>query len=150
MSLLETLKGKLLECRKAGKTVELTVLQVVLGDASTAQARSGRPPGDEEVEKLIRKTMLGNQETLGILEQKGQGAAPLFAKLTAENAFLGSLLPQTLSVPQIVAALAEVSEGIKGARNEGQATGVAMKHLKGLGLRVLGEDVAAAVKQVRG
>jgi len=150
MSLLQTLKGKLLECRKAGKTVELTVLQVVLGDASTLEARSGRAPSDEEVEKLIRKTILGNQETLGILQQKGQAGSESHARLTAENVFLQSLLPQTLSVAQIVAALAEVAEGIKGAKNEGQATGVAMKHLKGRGLKVLGEDVAAAVKQVRG
>ena len=38
---------------------------------------------------------------------------------------------------------------LKGAKNDGQATGLAMKHLKQKGLAVLGEDVAAAVKQLR-
>jgi uncharacterized protein YqeY len=150
MSLHQTLKGKLLECRKAGKALELTILQVVLGDASTLEARSGRPPSDDEVEKLIRKTMLGNQETLGLLEKQGQAGSANHVKLTAENAYLATLLPQTLSADEIRAALAEVLDGIKSARNEGQATGVAMKHLKGRGLKVLGEDVATAVRQIRG
>jgi uncharacterized protein YqeY len=149
MSLLETLKGKLTECRKAGRPVEMGVLQVVLGDASMIEARGGKKATDEEVEKLIRKTMLGNQETLDILREKGLAAGENAAKLAAENAYLAALLPQTLSVGEIVAALAEVAEAVKGAKNDGQATGVAMKHLKGKQLRVLGDDVSAAVKQVR-
>ena len=47
----------------------MTGLQVVLGDASTIEARGGKKATDDEVEKIVRKTMLGNQETLGILEQ---------------------------------------------------------------------------------
>jgi uncharacterized protein YqeY len=149
MSLLETLKAKLTECRRAGKSVEMGVLQVVLGDASTLEARSGKKASDEEVEKLIRKTMLGNQETLGILEQKGMASSENHAKLTAENALLQALLPKTMSVDEIVAALAETADAIKAARNDGQATGIAMKHLKGKQLKVLGDDVALAVKKVR-
>jgi hypothetical protein len=125
------------------------VLQVVLGDASTAEARSGKKPTDEEVEKLIRKTMLGNQETLGILEQKGMAGSENHAKLTAENALLQTLLPRTLSVEEITEHLAEVEKVIKDAKNDGQATGAAMKHLKGKQLKVLGDDVSAAVKQMR-
>jgi hypothetical protein len=149
MSLLETLKGKLTECRKAGKPVEMSVLQVVLGDASMIEARTGKKASDEEVEKLIRKTMLGNQETLGILEQKSMTSSDNYSKLKAENAFLETLLPKTLSVDEIVANLAEVADAVKGAKNDGQATGVAMKHLKGKQLKVLGEDVSAAVKKMR-
>ncbi len=149
MSLLEILKEKLTECRRAGRKVEMGVLQVVLGDASTAEARSGTPPTDEAVEKLIRKTMLGNQETLTILEQKGMAGSENHAKLTTENAYLQSLLPAALSVDEILAALDDVSDAVKGAKNDGQATGVAMKHLKAMKLRVLGDDVAAAVKKLR-
>jgi hypothetical protein len=53
-------------------------------------------------------------------------------------------------VPEIVAALAQVSEAVKAATNDGQATGVAMKHLKSLGADVNGKDVSAAVRQMRG
>ncbi len=149
MTMLDTLKAKLTAFRKSGSSVEMGVLQVVLGDASTLEARSGKKPTDDEVEKLIRKTMLGNQETLGILRERNLTASDNFAKLTTENALLQTLLPQTLSVDEIVTHLAEVSDAIKAAKNDGQATGAAMKHLKGKGLRVLGEDVTQAVKRVR-
>ncbi|MFO0879534.1 MAG: GatB/YqeY domain-containing protein [Gemmataceae bacterium] len=149
MSMLEMLKQKLLACRKAGQSVEMGVLQVVLGEASMIEARSGKKASDEEIEKTIRKVMLGNQETLGVLTQKGMTASDNFAKLTQENVLLASLLPQTLSVAEIAQALAEVSDALRAAKNDGQATGVAMKHLKSKNLRVLGDDVAAAVKQLR-
>jgi uncharacterized protein YqeY len=150
MSLLETLKGKLTECRKTGKSVEMGVLQVVLGDASMIEARSGKKASDDEVEKLIRKTMQGNQETLEILQQKGMTGNENFVKLTTENAYLTTLLPKTLSVDEIVSALAETADTIKAAKNDGQATGAAMKLLKSKQLKVLGDDVAAAVKKLRG
>jgi uncharacterized protein YqeY len=150
MSMLETLKARLTAYRKAGASVEMGVLQVVLGDASTLEARSGKKATDDEVEKVIRKTLLGNQETLAILEQKGLSTSDNYAKLKTENAVLQSLLPQTLSVDEIVGQLAEVGDAVKAAKNDGQATGVAMKHLKGKGLRVLGEDVTQAVKRLRG
>jgi uncharacterized protein YqeY len=149
MSLLETLRGRLTASRRAGNAVEMGVLQVVLGEASTHEARTGKKPTDEEVERLIRKTILGNQETLGILQQKGLTGGDNFAKLTAENALLQSLLPKTLSVDEIAAQLSEVAEAVRAAKNDGQATGVAMKHLKGKNLKVLGEDVAQAVKKFR-
>jgi uncharacterized protein len=149
MTLLEILKEKLTESRRAHKPVEMGVLQVVLGDASTAEARSGKAPTDEEVEKLIRKTMLGNQETLTILEQRGMTASENYAKLTTENALLKSLLPPSLTVDEIVAALDDVNDQVKAAKNDGQATGVAMKHLKSMKVRAQGDDVAAAVKKIR-
>lgn len=152
MSLLETLKTRLTECRRAGKAIEMSVLQVVLGDASMIEARSGKKATDEEMEKLIRKTMLGNQETLALMAEKGVASGPGGDKLTAENAFLQTLLPETLSADEIFAQLTaatEVADAIKLAKNDGQATGSAMKHLKAKGLRVLGEDVGAAVKRIR-
>jgi uncharacterized protein YqeY len=150
MTLYEILKEKLTECRRAGKKIEMAVLQVVLGDASMVEARTGKKPTDEEVEKLMRKTILGNQETLGLLEQKGMAGSENHAKLTAENAYLTALLPESLSVAEIQAALDDLVEQIKAAKNDGQATGIAMKHLKGQRLRVQGDDVAAAVKKIRG
>ena len=150
MTLLEILKEKLTECRRAGKSVEMGVLQVVLGDASTAEARSGKKPTDEEVEKLIRKTLLGNQETLTLLEQRGMAGSENHAKLTTENALLQALLPPSLTVEEILAVLDDLADAIKGAKNDGQATGVAMKHVKSLKLRASGDDVSEAVKKLRG
>ncbi len=150
MSMYDTLKTRLTECRKTGKAVELSVLQVVLGDASMIEARAGHKATDDEVEKIIRKTMLGNQETIVILEQKGLTGGANHTKLSAENVFLQTLLPDTLSVEEIAGHLGEVADALRAAKNDGQATGVAMKHLKSKGLRVLGDDVSAAVKKIRG
>lgn len=149
MSMIETLKAQLTECRRAGRATEMAVLQVVLGDASMIEARTGKKADDEEVEKLIRKTMLGNQETLGLLAARGLAGSPNGQKLAAENAFLQTLLPQTLSADEIVPHLVEVADALHAAKNDGQATGVAMKHLRSKGLRVLGGDVGAAVKKIR-
>lgn len=150
MSMLELLKQKLLQARKSGQSLEMAVLQVVLGEASMIEARTGKKASDDELEKVIRKTMLGNQETLTLLQQKGQAESENFTKLTSENQFLQSLLPATLSVDEIVSQLGEVAEAIRTAKGDGQATGVAMKHLKSKNSRVLGEDVSQAVKKLRG
>jgi len=148
MTLQETLKAKLLECRKAGKPTEMAVLQVVLGDAGTAEARSGKKPSDDEVEKIIRKTMLGNQETMGLMEKRGT-VGEAHANLVVENALLQSLMPATMTADEIVAALADVADAVKAAKGDGQATGVAVKQLKAKGLKALGDDVSAAVRKMR-
>jgi uncharacterized protein len=150
MSMVETLKQKLTACRRAGRSVEMGVLQVVLGELSMMGTGTGKPVSDEVVEKVVRKTMLGNQQTLALLQERGMTQNENFAKLTAENVLLQSLLPDTLTVADIAAALDEVSDRVKAAKNDGEATGVAMKHLKGMNLRVVGNDVAKAVKQLRG
>ncbi len=149
MSMLETLRAKLTEARKAGHAQEMGTLQVILGDASTIEARSGKKASDEEIEKIIRKLVVGNTETIELLKQKSMGELPDVARRTAENVFLTSLLPRTMSVDEIKTALAEVVEAIKAAKNDGQATGVAMKHIKSKNLKVQGEDVSAAVRILR-
>jgi uncharacterized protein YqeY len=145
MSLIETLRNKLTEARRSKSEAQKNVLTVVLGEVSTYQARSGKPPGDDEVEKMIRKVILGNTETLGLLEKRGDTNPTL----REENAFLESLLPTTLTVAEVKGHLAEVLPAIQSATSDGQATGAAMKHLKSKSLKVLGETVAAAVKELR-
>jgi uncharacterized protein len=70
--------------------------------------------------------------------------------LEEENRILAAFLPKSLGVDEIVASLAPVADAVKSAGNEGQATGVAMKHLKSTGALVNGKDVALAVKKLRG
>ena len=62
---------------------------------------------------------------------------------------LSSLLPTADGRPEFVAALAPQADAIKAAGNDGQATGIAMKHLKASGASVDGKTVAEAVKQLR-
>jgi uncharacterized protein YqeY len=143
--LLEAIKAQMFKAMKAGNTVEKEILRVAVGEITTERAREGRTGSDEEAQALLRKLIKSNDETIaaGVDEAKK-------ATLTEENRILAEFLPKSLDVDAILAALAPVADAVKAAGNEGQATGVAMKHLKGTGAVVQGKDVAAAVKKLRG
>jgi uncharacterized protein YqeY len=92
----------------------------------------------------LRKLVKSNEESIAASEDEAQKAT-----LRSEIEVLSSLLPQSLDQDEIGAALAPVLDAIKAAANDGQATGVAMKHLKSLGAVVNGKDVSDAVKRLR-
>jgi len=144
--LTATLKEKLTEARKASNKVQMSLLQVILGEVSTQQARSGKELSDEQVEGVIRGLVTKNDESLTLIAGKGMSQEP---GLREENIFLNSLLPTVLTVEEIKTALADLTEQIKSAKNDGMATGLAMKFLKPKGLKVLGDDVKKAVEQLR-
>ena len=149
MSLKEQVRQKFEEAKRAGQREDKNLLSVVLGDIATAEARSGKAIADADVAKLLRKMVESNAETVSQLQAHGRADDPQVAILDRETALLRALLPQTLDVAAIIQALEQVHADIVNAKNEGQATGVAMKHLKSLGVSVQGQDVAAAVKQIR-
>ena len=144
MALLQTIKQQVIEAMKAKDSLKKEVLRVAQGDIEMHHTRTGEHMSDEEAQKVIRKLIKSNQETI---EHTTDPAA--VEKLTKEIAILEELLPRTLGVDEIVAALGPVESDIKAAGNDGQATGVAMKHLKPQGLAVEGKDVSEAVKQIR-
>jgi uncharacterized protein YqeY len=144
--LTDVLKEKLTEARKAGNKTQMSLLQVILGEVSTQQARSGKGLTDEQVEGVIRGLVTKNDESLALIAGKGMAQEP---QLREENVFLNSLLPTVLTVDEIKTALADLTEQIKSAKNDGMATGLAMKFLKPKGLKVLGDDVKKAVEQLR-
>ncbi len=149
MSLKDQVRQKFEDAKRAGNREEKNLLSVILGDISTAEARSGKEVADGDVEKLLRKMVESNSETANQLRSHHRGDDPQLAILEREVAILKSLLPQTLDAQAIVKALEPVRGDILNAKNDGQATGVAMKHLKSLSLSVQGQDVSAAVKQIR-
>jgi uncharacterized protein YqeY len=149
MSLKETVRQKFEEAKRGGNREEKNLLSVILGDIATAEARSGKELPEAEVEKLLRKMLESNTETLTQLKSHNRAADPQAAVLEREITFLKSLLPQTLNADAIAQALEPVRAEILNAKNDGQATGLAMKHLKGQSLNAQGQDVAAVVKQIR-
>jgi uncharacterized protein YqeY len=149
--MITTLRSKLTESRKLGKKLELSMLSLVLGEVDTIEGR-GKKVSNEEVEKIIRKIIVSNTETMNLMREKG-GITGSF-DLPAENAFLNTLLPKTLTKEEIKHLLTNKMETnkmemIKSAKSDGQATGIAMKILKEGNHKVLGEDVAGAVKEMR-
>jgi len=150
MTLKDKVRQQFEEAKRAGKREEKNVLSVILGDIATAEARGGKDVPDADVEKLLRKMVESNTETVAQLKSHNRGDDPQVAVLEREMALLKSLLPQTLDAAAIVKALEPVRADICAANNDGQATGVAMKHLKTLGLKALGQDVSTAVQSIRG
>ncbi len=143
--LSEEIKKRVLAAMKAGRTLEKEILRVALGEIQTQEARVAKSMSDEEVAAIVRKLVKNNQETLAASESAEQKE-----QLAQEIAVLESLLPAALGVDEIVVALAPVVDALKAAGNDGQATGVAMKHLKSVGAVVTGKEVTAAVKKLRG
>jgi uncharacterized protein len=143
--LVDELKKRISTAVKDGDSVARDVLRLALGEIQTAEARKNAQLSDEEATAALRKLVKSNEETLG-LSGEGENAE----NLKREIEVLTSLLPKQMSVDEIVAALASQVDAIKAAKADGQAVGVAMKHLKSTGASVTGNDVQAAVKKIRG
>lgn len=142
--LIDQIKARMFQAIKAGAQVEKEILRVAVGEITTDAARPGRQGTDEEALGILRKLLKSNEETLASTTDAGKRAV-----LTQEMEILATYLPKSLTVDEIVRALAPVTAQIKAAGNDGQATGVAMKLLKTEGLTVNGKDVGLAIKELR-
>ena len=129
---------------KAHDTVRKEILRVAVGEITTSAERAGSAQGDELASGVVRKLIKSNHETLGLTVDVAQQEV-----LRQEIAVLEALLPKSLGVDEIAALLEPVRDGIRAAANDGQATGVAMKHLKAAGANVQGKDVGEAVRRIR-
>lgn len=142
--LIDDIKKRIMQAMKEKRDVEKEILKVALGEIQTAGARASRDLSDDESAQIVRKLVKSNEETLAATTDAAKKS-----QLEQENVILASLLPKGLTVDEILAKLEPARDAIRAAGNDGQATGVAVKHLKGLGLTVPGADVAQAVKAIR-
>ena len=145
MAIVDELKGRMNEALRAKDEVAKNIYRLAYSELQLASARSGKDASDDDAVAILKKLVKANEETLAVAADAGQREA-----LTREIELLAALLPKTLGVAEVVVALAPVVDAIKAAGNDGQATGVAMKHLKSTGASVDGKTAAAAVKQIRG
>jgi uncharacterized protein YqeY len=145
MAIVDELKARMTEAMRGKDDVAKNIYRLAYSETQLASARSGNVVSEDEAIAILKKLVKSNEETLAVATDGAQKEA-----LAREVALLTALLPKTLGVPEIVASLAPVAEAIRAAGNDGQATGVAMKHLKSTGASVDGKTVSAAVKQIRG
>ncbi len=143
--LLDDIKARMFKAMKAGNVAEKEILRVAIGEITTDAARPGRKGNDEEAQAILRKLIKSNEESLAVTDDAAKREL-----LEREIAVLAEHLPRSLSEDDIVAKLADVRDAITAAGNDGQATGVAMKHLKAAGATVDGKVVTAAVRRIRG
>jgi uncharacterized protein YqeY len=132
---------------KAKDTVATTILRLAQSEVAASELRAGKALSDDEAFSVIRKLVKSNEETLAA----SGGDRERVETLTRENQILTDLLPKGLSVDDLEALLGPARDAIRAAANHGQATGVAMKHLKSTGGAgsTNGNDVAAAVRRIR-
>jgi len=138
--LIDDMKKQMFAAMKAGDTVKKELLRTVIGEVTS----TGEEATDEKVQAVLKKMVKSARETLGMSTDAAQKAT-----LETELDLMEGFLPKALSVQDIQQALSSVAEQIRAAGNDGQATGIAMKHLKGTGATVDGKDVSAAVKALR-
>ena len=144
VSIVETLRSRALAAMKAKDTVAATILRLAQSEVQALEARQGRALTNDEELGALRKLVKSNEETLAVSTVDSEKAT-----LKREIEILKELLPKTMSAEAIATALGPVADAVRAAANDGQATGIAMKHLKSQGATVTGNDVAAAVKSLR-
>ncbi len=143
--IVDDIKKRAAAAVKQGDTVIRDVLRLALGEIQMAETRKNEAGTEEEAAAALRKLIKSNEETLAALPEGDERVA----LLKREIEVLTSLAPAQLTVPQIIEALSGQLDAIKAAAADGQATGLAMKHLKAAGADVKGTDVGLAVKQIR-
>ena len=143
--LIDEIKSRMTRAMRERDDVVRNILGLAVGEIQTAEARANRALGDEEATAVVRKLLKSNEETLALTSADDPRAAVLRREIEA----LTALLPASLTVEQIVAALLPAADAIRAAKSDGQAMGVAMKHLKAAGAVVAAPDVQQALKQVR-
>jgi len=140
MSLTNQIRDDVKTAMKSRDDVRRNILRVVLGDVETQESRTGKALEDEQVHKVIRKIIAGNEEALEARPDD---------KLVKENEVLNAYLPQLLSQDKILEALKPIEGDLK-AMQGGQAIGRAIGFLKSEGLAADGKDVTAVVKGIQG
>jgi uncharacterized protein YqeY len=143
--LIERMRAEITAAMKSGDTTRRDILKVVVGESEATAIRQSKPVTDEMVFAVIRKVVEGNVETTGHMKKED----PRYDKLTQESFILADYLPVTLTLDEVVKELDSIKADIVAAKSDGQATGVAMKLLKGKNLAVEGNTVGQAVKQLR-
>lgn len=143
--LIDEIKARMTRAMRERDEVVRNVLGLAVGEIQTAEARANRSLRDDEALAVVRKLLKSNEETLALAGTDDARAA----SLRREIEVLSALLPRSMSIEQIAEALAPIADAIRAAKNDGQAMGAAMKHLKTAGAVVEAADVQQAVKRVR-
>lgn len=140
--MIELLKENIKECRKNKNGDALKVFTTLLGEIQLESSRKNRDLTSQERENIVKKFIKSIYESMEHLDSSGSQ----YLDLSYELSLLKDLLPQTLSQEAIEKYLTEHCLGaIVGAKNKGQAMGIAMKALKSLNLPVEGRDVEEVV-----
>ena len=142
--LIDEIKTRMRAALQARDEVTKTILGLAVGELQTGEARANRELTDAEAAAIVRKLIKSNEETLSLAGETAE--AP---RLRKEIEVLSAFLPKAMGPDDIAAALGPVVDAVRAAKGDGQAMGVAMKHLKASGAVALADDVKKAVERIR-
>ena len=144
--MIENIKSLLITALKEKNEPVRDVLRLVVSDIESDYKKKD---DDKFAQQVIRTHIKRNKEALEFYT-KGQDG---YRRLVIQTETLESLLPETMSVGDIEMTLSvagsPIVQEIQAANNDGQAIGIAMKYLKGMGHSVTGADVKTVVGNLR-
>jgi len=148
---VDDLKIRIKTALKNKDEVTKNLFRIVLGEIESLSLKSSNVT-EEQCHNIVRKFIEANNSNIELIKDKPDRAGSVLLA-NQENFVLQTLLPNTLSVAEIVAMLEELRDGIASAKSVGQANGIAMKFLKPLlaqkGLKAVNTDITAAVESFR-
>jgi uncharacterized protein YqeY len=140
--ILDNIRASIKEGMKSKATDKIALLRLVVGTVQQDGDES-----DSTVEKIIRKLIKSNKETLDMVTQSLEPGAQVSdetAKLISEIGILETFIPQTMTVEDIISFITK--ENIDVSSNDGKAMGAVMKAIKAFGLIAQGSDVKLAIQ----
>jgi len=140
-TLKEQIQERIKQCMKDGNAFERDTLRTVLGEAQTKSLNST----NEDIVKILKKSKQACLDNIKYMQE------PKISDANKEIQIYDQYIPKTLSVCYIVEKITKdpIIEQIKGAKSDGQATGIAINFFKKNELTVDGKDVTLAIKQMR-
>lgn len=149
MTLKNEIHDQLTTARRSGDKLRRSILQVFLGEIQKLDALAKNPITDDQIHNIARKLIKGNEDLRGYLEREKSDVK--IQAIDDENEILNQFLPQTLDEEALLAELTKepIKSQLLGAKSDGQATGLAMKHFKTNNIAVVGNEVSLVVAQVR-
>jgi uncharacterized protein YqeY len=142
--ILDNIRASIKDGMKSKAADKVALLRLVVGTVQQDGDES-----DSAVEKIIRKLIKSNKETIDMVTQSLEPGAQVSdetTKLISEIGILETFIPQTMTVEDIISFITK--ENIDVSSNDGKAMGAVMKALKTSGLTVQGADVKLAIQKV--
>lgn len=147
----QQIREQMMAATKAGRTIEKEILKVVVADIESAEYRNaGQPLSTEDVYKVVKSIVKGVEEMLqyqpnnSTLLQEREVLVKLMSDMEKN-------LPRYLTLEEISGLLKDAGVQIRNAAKDGQATGIAIRHLKEKcpDSAFSGDLVAQVVKEMR-
>lgn len=139
------MKKEIILATKSGDTIKKNILKLVVSEVQLEESRRNKTLKDQEIEGIIKKFIKNIEETMSYMKKKDPYKENPPIELVEEITQLMLWLPIKASKKEIEQVLIEHCSSAIIGKSKGQAMGIAMKTLKGLGLSVEGKDVEEVV-----